>query len=63
MRIPQLVAPICRIDIDQNGTELEASECHHQPFRAILHPDSDSIALLDTDAQQAASKRIDAVLW
>ena len=55
----EFVSAIANVEVDEDGANFGGSKLSEHPFGAIGGPDSDAIALLDTDGQETAGEPFD----
>ena len=57
--VSQLLGPIGRIDIDQDGADPRSRHLQQQPLPVVGGPDADAITGIEADSHQAACELID----
>ena len=58
-RVLELVAPVRRVDVDEDRADLRGRELHDHPLGAVRRPDPDPVASDDAGREQAASAAVD----
>ena len=57
-RVGELVRPVGRVDVDQDGADLGAGVLRDRPLRTVGRPHPDTVALRDAGADQSAGKGV-----
>ncbi len=61
-RVGELVGPVGRVDVDEDGPDLRRGELGDRPLRTARRPHPDPVALGDPAGDQAAGEEVDVVV-